>query len=184
VGMLHDINTCKHFAHRPPSHQQAFNNRDQDSLCHRSAKQRVCRINLEEGRFLESLPSNSSGINKLGVSPAHGLVGAAGEEGLLECYDLRQERCAGRFDAASAAGAVTSSFCSLLRSVRRTGWWDEQPCILICGRCICSCLCRRERTETGLYIVRAHIEEGGGGGAAVKARDGPSTWPLSFPAML
>ena len=68
------------------------------------------RLNLEEGCFQTPLASRSPGINKLGVSPAHGLVAAAGEEGLLECYDLRQEQCAGRFDAASAAGAVRSLF--------------------------------------------------------------------------
>ena len=71
----------------------------------------VTRLNLEEGRFQAPLASRSPGINKLGISPAHGLVAAAGEEGLLECYDLRQEQCAGRFDAASAAGAVRSLPC-------------------------------------------------------------------------
>ena len=67
----------------------------------------LCRLNLEDGRFYESLASKSPGINKLAVSPVHGLVGAAGEEGLLECFDLRQEQCAGRFDAASAMGCVS-----------------------------------------------------------------------------
>jgi hypothetical protein len=75
---------------------------------------------------MESLPSNSPGINKLAVSPAHGLVGAAGEEGLLECYDLRQERCAGRFDAASAAGAVTPPPL-LLPKQKRTAYMQWRP---------------------------------------------------------
>lgn len=73
------------------------------------------RLNLEEGRFQESFSSHSPGINKLGISPSHGLVAAAGEEGLLECFDMRQERLAGRFDASTAAGSVrlpiSSPFC-------------------------------------------------------------------------
>ena len=68
-----------------------------------------CRLNLEEGRFQESFSSHSPGINKLDISPAHGLVAAAGEEGLLECFDIRQERLAGRFDASAAVGHVSVS---------------------------------------------------------------------------
>ena len=67
-----------------------------------------CRLNLEEGRYQTPLTSQSPGVNKISVSPAHGLFAAAGEEGMLECFDLRQERCAGRFDASSAANAVSA----------------------------------------------------------------------------
>lgn len=52
------------------------------------------------------LQSESEGINVCQVSPAHGLLACAGETGLLECFDPRQARCAGRIDAASASGAV------------------------------------------------------------------------------
>lgn len=57
--------------------------------------------------FQEPLASKSPGINKLAISPVHGLIGAAGEEGLLECFDMRQEQCAGRFDASQAMGCVS-----------------------------------------------------------------------------
>lgn len=67
----------------------------------------ACRLNLEEGRFQTPLASRSPGVNKLGISPVHGLVAAAGEEGLLECFDVRQEKCAGRLDVAAAIGAVS-----------------------------------------------------------------------------
>ena len=40
------------------------------------------------------------------MAPGHGLFAAAGEEGLLECFDLRQRRSVGALDAAAAAGAV------------------------------------------------------------------------------
>lgn len=66
-----------------------------------------CRLNLEEGIFYEPLASKSPGINKLAISSVHGLVGAAGEEGLLECFDMRQEQCAGQFDASVLMGCVS-----------------------------------------------------------------------------
>jgi hypothetical protein len=66
----------------------------------------LCRLNLAEGCFLSPLQSGSPGVNACAVSPAHGLFAAAGEGGLLECFDLRQRRCAGALDAAAAAGAV------------------------------------------------------------------------------
>lgn len=66
----------------------------------------LCRLNLSEGCFLAPLPSQSPAVNACAVSPAHGLFAAAGEDGLLECFDLRQRRSAGTLDAAAAAGAV------------------------------------------------------------------------------
>ena len=70
---------------------------------------RCDRLNLAEGCFLAPLQSGSPGVNALAISPAHGLLAAAGEGGLLECFDLRQRRCAGALDAAAAAGAVSES---------------------------------------------------------------------------
>ena len=64
------------------------------------------RLNLAEGRFYAPLVSRSPGINACALAPAHGLFAAAGEEGLLECFDLRQRSCAGRIDAAEACGTV------------------------------------------------------------------------------
>lgn len=52
------------------------------------------------------LPSQSPAVNACAVCPAHGLFAAAGEDGMLECFDLRQRRSAGTLDAAAAAGAV------------------------------------------------------------------------------
>lgn len=64
----------------------------------------VYRINLSEGRFMTSLPTRSPAANALGVSPTHGLIGCAGEDGGLECFDLRQKASLGYLDAAAAAG--------------------------------------------------------------------------------
>ena len=52
-------------------------------------------------------------MNACAVAPGHGLFAAAGEEGLLECFDLRQRRSVGVLDAAAAAGAVRVSLPTL-----------------------------------------------------------------------
>ena len=44
---------------------------------------------------------------QVGLSPAHGLMGVAGEDGRLECFDPRQRAAVGALDAAAAAGAVS-----------------------------------------------------------------------------
>jgi hypothetical protein len=44
---------------------------------------------------------------QVGLSPAHGLMGVAGEDGRLECFDPRQRAAVGVLDAAAAAGAVS-----------------------------------------------------------------------------
>ncbi|KIZ02919.1 Nucleolar protein 10 [Monoraphidium neglectum] len=63
------------------------------------------RISLEEGRFMTPLACRAPGVNACGVSPVHGLFAAGGEDGTLECFDLRARAAAGRLDAAAAAGA-------------------------------------------------------------------------------
>ncbi|GLI68720.1 hypothetical protein VaNZ11_013206, partial [Volvox africanus] len=65
----------------------------------------VYRLNLQEGRFMTPLPTTSSAVNKCGVAPSHGLFACAGEDGHLECFDLRQREAVGLLDAAAAAGA-------------------------------------------------------------------------------
>lgn len=65
----------------------------------------VYRLNLAEGRFLAPLQSRSPAVNACGISPAHGLLACAGEDGALECFDLRQRDSLGWLDAAAAAGA-------------------------------------------------------------------------------
>ena len=66
----------------------------------------VYRMSLSEGRFLTPLPSRSPAVNACGVSPAHGLLACAGEDGVLECFDLRQRGALGWLDAAAAAGGA------------------------------------------------------------------------------
>jgi ribosome biogenesis protein ENP2 len=65
----------------------------------------VYRLNLAEGRFLTPLTCRSPAVNACGISPAHGLLACAGEDGGLECFDLRQRDSVGRLNASAAAGA-------------------------------------------------------------------------------
>lgn len=44
-----------------------------------------------------------------GLSPTHGLFATAGEDGQLECWDLRAKEPVGCIDAAAAAGAAGES---------------------------------------------------------------------------
>lgn len=64
----------------------------------------VYRLNLEQGRFLAPLTTRSPGVNVVGRSPVHGLIACGGEDGALECFDLRTRHAVGRIDAAGPAG--------------------------------------------------------------------------------
>ena len=56
-------------------------------------------------RSFELLLSIAPSTLVIGVSPVHGLFGGAGEDGLLECWDVRQRSSIGSLDVAAAAGA-------------------------------------------------------------------------------
>lgn len=73
----------------------------------------VYRLNLSEGRFLSPLPTHSPAVNACGISPSHGLLACAGEDGVLECFDLRQRNSLGWLDAAGAAGARGQALTAL-----------------------------------------------------------------------
>ena len=69
-----------------------------------SSAPEIYRVNLSEGRFMSPLVTKSPAVNACGISPAHGMLACAGEDGGLECFDLRQRDSLGWLDAASAAG--------------------------------------------------------------------------------
>lgn len=58
-----------------------------------------------EGRFLSPVSSSLPGINACGWSPSHGLLACAGEDGVLECLDMRAPKAVGLLGAAAAVGA-------------------------------------------------------------------------------
>ncbi|KAL0045866.1 hypothetical protein WJX82_007078 [Trebouxia sp. C0006] len=73
----------------------------------------VYRLNLAEGRFLSPLPAKSPGINACGISSVHGLFGCAGDDGVLECFDLRKRTSVGTLNAAAAAGAADAELTAV-----------------------------------------------------------------------
>ncbi|KAJ1257761.1 hypothetical protein BS78_10G021000 [Paspalum vaginatum] len=68
-----------------------------DLLCAASSPD-IYRINLEQGRFLASLSSQSPGINAVTRSKIHGLVACGGEDGAVECFDMRKKSSVGRIN--------------------------------------------------------------------------------------
>ncbi|XP_078447931.1 embryo sac development arrest 7 [Wolffia australiana] len=69
-----------------------------DLLCSASSPE-VYRINLEQGRFLSSLNTEAPAINKVTRSSVHGLLACGGEDGSVECFDLRAKSSVGKIDA-------------------------------------------------------------------------------------
>ncbi|KAI4383079.1 hypothetical protein MLD38_008959 [Melastoma candidum] len=74
-----------------------------DLLCAASSPD-LYRINLEQGRFLSSLSTQSPALNVVSRSEFHGLVACGGEDGAVECFDLRMRSPIGRINAVAATG--------------------------------------------------------------------------------
>lgn len=74
-----------------------------DLMCAASSPE-LYRINLEQGRFLTSLCTQSPGLNVVSRSKIHGLIACGGDDGAVECFDLRTRSSVGRINAAAAAG--------------------------------------------------------------------------------
>uniref|UniRef100_A0A0D9WLA9 Uncharacterized protein n=1 Tax=Leersia perrieri TaxID=77586 RepID=A0A0D9WLA9_9ORYZ len=70
-----------------------------DLLCAASSPD-LYRINLEQGRFLASLSSQSPAINVVSRSTMHGLIACGGEDGAVECFDMRRKSSVGRINTA------------------------------------------------------------------------------------
>ncbi|KAK6115501.1 hypothetical protein DH2020_007770 [Rehmannia glutinosa] len=90
-----------------------------DVICAASSPD-LYRINLEQGRFLSSLSTQSPASNVVSrswpmydnlnsfflFSKIHGLVASGGEDGAVECFDMRTRSSVGRVDAVASAGDI------------------------------------------------------------------------------
>lgn len=74
-----------------------------DLICVASSPD-LYRINLEQGRFLSSLNTQSPALNVVSRSKLHGLVACGGEDGAVECFDMRTRASVGRLNAVEPAG--------------------------------------------------------------------------------
>lgn len=52
----------------------------------------VYRLNLNQGQFLNSIQTESPGVNVCAINPAHQMWGFGGEDGFLEFWDHRERR--------------------------------------------------------------------------------------------
>ncbi|KAI7984381.1 Nucleolar protein 10 [Camellia lanceoleosa] len=64
------------------------------------------RINLEQGRFLTSLNTQSPALNVVTRSKVHGLVACGGDDGAVECFDMRLRSSVGRINAVAPADDI------------------------------------------------------------------------------
>ena len=84
------------------------------------------RLNLGEGRFLAPIPTTAAAVSALARCPAHGLLAAAGDGGVLELFDMRARRSAGVLPDAGAAWGVPGDDLTALR-------WDGSGLTLAVG---------------------------------------------------
>lgn len=76
-----------------------------DLLCAASSPD-LYRINLKQGRFLSPLSTRSPALNTVSQSKLHGLVACGGDDGFVECFDLRAKSSVGRINAVLPAGSA------------------------------------------------------------------------------
>lgn len=76
-----------------------------DLLCAASSPD-LYRINLDQGRFLSSLVTQSPAVNVVSRSAIHGLIAAGGDDGVVECFDARKKSSVGRINVIMPAGGV------------------------------------------------------------------------------
>lgn len=83
-----------------------------DLLCAASSPD-LYRINLEQGRFLSSLTTQSPALNVVSRSKIHGLVACGGDDGSVECFDMRMRSSIGRINAVSPASGAYEEVTAL-----------------------------------------------------------------------
>ncbi|KAJ4958993.1 hypothetical protein NE237_026104 [Protea cynaroides] len=103
-----------HYSLRIPrmGRDMAFDSWSCDLLCAASSPD-LYRINLEQGRFLSSLNTQSPAINVVSRSKLHGLVACGGEDGAVECFDMRTKSSVGRISAVAPAGDTDQEVTAL-----------------------------------------------------------------------
>ncbi|XP_075512811.1 uncharacterized protein LOC142548404 [Primulina tabacum] len=83
-----------------------------DLICAASSPD-LYRINLEQGRFLSSLNTQSPALNVVSRSKVHGLVAGGGEDGAVECFDMRTRSSVGRIDVVASSGDIDGEVTSI-----------------------------------------------------------------------
>ncbi|KAJ0246784.1 Embryo sac development arrest 7 [Hirschfeldia incana] len=104
----------KHHSLRIPrmGRDMTYDNWSCDLLCAASSPD-LYRINLEQGRFLSPLSTQSPALNVVSRSNLHGLVACGGEDGAVECFDMRMKSSAARINAVTHGGDAASEVTAI-----------------------------------------------------------------------
>ncbi|KAF2587969.1 hypothetical protein F2Q70_00041030, partial [Brassica cretica] len=104
----------KHHSLRIPrmGRDMTYDNWSCDLLCAASSPD-LYRINLEQGRFLSPLSTQSPALNVVSRSKLHGLVACGGEDGAVECFDMRMKSSAARINAVTHGGDAASEVTAI-----------------------------------------------------------------------
>ncbi|KAI3691172.1 hypothetical protein L2E82_49391 [Cichorium intybus] len=84
-----------------------YDNWSCDLICAASSPD-LYRINLEQGRFLSSLTTQSPALNVVSRSKYHGLIAGGGEDGAVECFDIRTRSSIARLNSVDGDQEVTA----------------------------------------------------------------------------
>ncbi|XP_022566903.1 nucleolar protein 10-like isoform X2 [Brassica napus] len=103
----------KHHSLRIPrmGRDLTYDNRSCDLICAASSPD-LYRINLEQGRFLSPLSTQSPALNVVS-SNLHGLIACGGEDGAVECFDMRMKLSAARINAVAHGGDVAAEVTAI-----------------------------------------------------------------------
>ncbi|CAF2171592.1 unnamed protein product [Brassica rapa] len=104
----------KHHSLRLPrmGRDLTYDNRSCDLLCAASSPD-LYRINLEQGRFLSPLSTQSPALNVVSRSNLHGLIACGGEDGAVECFDMRMKSSAARINAVTHGGDAAAEVTAI-----------------------------------------------------------------------
>ncbi|CAN7052138.1 unnamed protein product [Brassica rapa subsp. trilocularis] len=104
----------KHHSLRIPrmGRDLTYDNQSCDLLCAASSPD-LYRINLEQGRFLSPLSTQSPALNVVSRSNLHGLIACGGEDGAVECFDMRMKSSAARINAVTHGGDAAAEVTAI-----------------------------------------------------------------------
>ncbi|KAL1191539.1 hypothetical protein V5N11_002360 [Cardamine amara subsp. amara] len=104
----------KHYSLRIPrmGRDMAYDCWSCDLLCAASSPD-LYRINLEQGRFLSPLSTQSPALNVVSRSNLHGLVACGGEDGAVEFFDMRMKSSAARINAVTHGGDAAAEVTAI-----------------------------------------------------------------------
>ena len=98
-----------HYATRIPAFgRDMIYNASNCDLTIASSGPEIYRLNLDQGRFLAPFSTQCSAVNAVRLNPMHQMLGAAGDNGIVECWDPRTRSCVGSLEVGDSETSVTA----------------------------------------------------------------------------